>query len=317
MSHFHIPDDWVYHRDIVFAQDTIPFMWHRPKELLELLKVRNITGKGLKIGIVDTGYDVTHQYLPKPKAVANFTSSGGRDVVTDRQGHGSHVAGIICGLQGIGLLPEAEVYIAKGLGDDGSGSVTWLNNGLKWLADRGCHFINGSYGGPSGGQEDLNAIDYCYSKGVWLLHFAAGNSGYNGRTNTIGYPARHNRGSCNGSYDANGNRSSFGSGGIELQLLGAGGQVVSTVPGNKMAPMSGTSMGSPDVMAKTGAVAIARRMAGLPDIVGHKNWDEFYKELFAKKLIKDGHTEGRDTYWGYGQLMTEAIVDYIKDPLGV
>lgn len=318
MSYCTIPPDWVDHKDIVFAQNQIPFMWHRNLELLKVLRERGITGKGYRIGVNDTGYDVNHPYLPKPAAVRNSTRNGNSSDVTDRQGHGTHVAGMIVGKDGIGLLPEAEIIIHKGLGDDGSGATSWLNAGNKWLADQGCHFINGSYGGPGGGQEDIDAIEYGYSKGVFLYHFAAGNAGYNGRNNTIGYPAKYGRGSCNGSYDASGNRSSFSSGGAELQLLGAGGQVVSTVPGSRMfAAMSGTSMGSPDVTAKTAVIAIVRRMVGLPDLVGYKAWDEFYKDLLLKKLLKDGHTEGRDTYWGYGQLMTEAIIDYVKDPTGV
>lgn len=280
----------------------------RVKDTSKINPTRNKSTAGI-LSIIEEDYD-GDMYDFTVDTYHNYVANG--HIVSN-----THVAGMIVGKEGIGLLPEAEVFIAKGLGDDGSGSTTWLNNGLKWLADQGCHFINGSYGGPGGGSEDLAVLDYCYEKGVWLLHFAAGNAGYNGSRNSIGYPARYNRGSCNGSYDANGNRSSFSSGGAELQLLGAGGQVVSTVPGTRMfAAMSGTSMGSPDVTAKTGAIAIARRMAGLPDIVGYKAWDAFYKDLLEKKLLKDGHTPGRDTYWGYGQLLTEAIIDFIKDPVG-
>lgn len=309
-----IPPDFKRHPELVFANSsTPPFMWHRPKELLDSLAALKIDGTGLKIGIIDDGYDLTHPHLPKPAGVRNFTNKGGPNDIVSRGQHGAHVAGIIVGLNGIGLLPKAEVYIAKGLGDDGSGATTWLNAGLRWLADQGCHFINGSYGGGGSGKEDLDTMDYCYSKGVFLLHFAAGNAGYNGRQNSIGYPANYGRCSVNGSYDADGSRSYFSSGGPKLQVLGAGGKVVSTVTGG-FAAFSGTSMGSPDVAAKTGAIHSARRMAGLPDIVGYEAWGKFYEELFTAKLIKDGGTVGRDSYYGYGQLMTEAIIEYIKQP---
>lgn len=312
-----IPPDHVIH-DILFAQSaTPPFMWHRPKTLLNLLEKLNITGKGLKIGIVDTGY-TPHPWLPEPKGAKNFTDSR---TVEARNPHGEHVFGIIGGLHGIGLLPEAEFYIAKGLNDRGEGDTTWLNNGIRWCADNGCHFLNGSYGGGSGSQDDKDAANYFYSKGGLNLHFAAGNANYNGRNNSIGYPAKWDMCSVNGSYNADGTRSSFSSGGEQLDIMGAGGAVVSTMPPSannptNMGAMSGTSMGSPDVTAHAGCLHLRRRQVGLPDIVGYKAWNTYHAELFERKRIKDGGSPGRDNYFGWGQFMTEAIMEEIKDPIG-
>jgi subtilisin family serine protease len=55
----------------------------------------NITGKGIKVGIVDTGIDPTHPDLVNRIAQAqNFTNE---DSYIDNHGHGTHVAGIIGG----------------------------------------------------------------------------------------------------------------------------------------------------------------------------------------------------------------------------
>lgn len=319
---FGIPPDTVYHDDVVFQQSNVPpFMWHRYRKLLDTLDKFGIYGQYLRIGIIDTGYS-PHPWLPRPKGVINYTNSGrGRSDVTARNFHGQHVYGIIGGLQGIGLLPAADYYIAKGLNDQGSGSTTWLNNCIRWCAQQKCHYVNGSYGGPQGSQDDIDAINTFYNAGGRLLHFAAGNANYNGRNNSIGYPAKHDMGSTNGSYNADGSRSSFSSGGKQLDIMGAGGRIVSTMPPTasepkKMGQASGTSMGSPDVLAKTGAYDQRRRQVGLPDIIGYEAWNEEYRKLFDRKKIKDGGAPGRDNYHGWGQFMTEAIIEGIEEPIG-
>ena len=315
---FTIPPDWEWDPNEQFPHsDNVPFMWHRHDELLEAFENAGITGEGLKIGIIDTGYS-PHPWLPKPAGVRNFTPSGrGADDVTARNPHGQHVFGIIGGLHGIGLLPKAEYYIAKGLGDGGSGSSTGLNRCIRWLADQGCHFINGSYGGGGGSNDDIDAAEYFYNKGGLLIHFAAGNAGA-GR-NTIGYPARHHRCSCNGSYDRNGDRSNFSSTGPQVDGLGAGGGIVSTMPPtpsqpNRMGTMSGTSMGCPDFLGKIGGIHQARRAAGFPDIVGYKAWHKEYKRLFDLDLIRDLGPQGRDNNNGWGRLITAKIIESINNP---
>ena len=308
-----IPPDWEWHQDVVFAQaDDPPFMWHRDKELLAAAEQLESSTEFLKIGVIDTGY-TPHKWLPEPQEVKNFT--------TDRTSnannpHGEHVYGMIGGLKGIGLLPKAKFYIAKGLSDSGSGSTSWLNGAIRWMADMGVHFVNGSYGSSQSSPDDAAAQKYFYEVGArngggWLLHFAAGNSG-KASSNTIGWPAKGGRCSVNGSYDASGGRSSFSSVGSQLQVLGAGGKVFSTIPGDGGGLMSGTSMGSPDNCAKTGLIAVARMGVGLPPLVGPEAWAAEYERMFHAKLIKDGGSPGRDNDYGWGQFTTAAIVEYLN-----
>ena len=307
-----IPPDWEQHPEIVFPQsEAPPFMWHRQAAILRVAKMLESSNGFLKIGIIDTGY-TPHKWLPEPQEVKNFTSDRTSNA---NNPHGEHVFGIVGGLMGIGLLPKAKFYIAKGLSDSGSGSTTWLNGAIRWMADMGVHFVNGSYGSSQSSPDDAAAQKYFYEVGVrngggWLLHFAAGNSG-KGRGNTIGFPAKGGRCSVNGSYDANGDRSVFSSVGEQLQVLGAGGKVVSTVPGDDVGAMSGTSMGSPDVCAKTSLIAIARQQSGLPPLVGPEAWAKEYHRLFENKLIKDGGVPGRDNDNGWGQFTEAAITEHI------
>ncbi|WP_285767924.1 S8 family serine peptidase [Peribacillus sp. SI8-4] len=89
-----------------------------------------ITGKGVKVGVIDTGIDYTHPDLQR-------TYRGGEDLVdgdedpmeTKNQGelntlHGTHVAGIIAANGKMkGVAPEAEVYAYRALGPGGAGDT--------------------------------------------------------------------------------------------------------------------------------------------------------------------------------------------------
>lgn len=313
-----IPPDWKVHDDIVFQMaDSPPEMWHRSGKLMDVAKRLEPGNEMLKIGVIDTGY-TRHKWLNEPQEARNFTSDSSVDA---RNPHGPHVWGMIAGLMGIGLLPKVRMYIAKGLSDSGSGATTWLNNAIRWMADMGVHFVNGSYGSSQGSQDDIAAAKYFYevgrrNGGGYLLHFAAGNAGYNGGGSTIGYPAGHGLCSVNGSFDRDGGRSSFSSGGPKLQILGAGGNVISTIPGDRVQAMSGTSMGSPDQCVKSALLAIARQSVGLPPLYGPDEWAAEYRRLFEAKLLKDGGPPGRDNANGWGQFTTEAIVEHIDELTG-
>ena len=79
-------------------------------------------GKGVVVCILDMGIDTTHPDL-KDRIIdgRNFTNEGGRNDFTDRNGHGTHVAGTIAGSGEIlGVAPEASLLICKVLGRNGS-----------------------------------------------------------------------------------------------------------------------------------------------------------------------------------------------------
>lgn len=93
-------------------------------------KHQRITGKGIKVGVIDTGMDYTHPDL-------QHAYRGGKDLVdgdsdpmeTKNQGdldtiHGTHVAGIIAANGKLkGVAPEAEIYAYRALGPGGAGDT--------------------------------------------------------------------------------------------------------------------------------------------------------------------------------------------------
>ncbi|GEM_PF-6419572 len=156
-----------------------------------------IKGRNIRIGIIDTGVDHSH---PAFGACTTFEGcqkfGGGYDFVyndpipDDKNGHGTHVAGIAAGIeQGYsGVAPEATLYAIKVLGDDGLGYLSSILAGLDYsldpnrdgsLSDR-LDIVNLSLGGPGGSESILSqAVDNLVSAGVVAV-VAAGNSGHFG-----------------------------------------------------------------------------------------------------------------------------------------
>ncbi|MEJ8778369.1 S8 family peptidase [Pseudogracilibacillus sp. ICA-222130] len=152
------------------------------------------TGKGIKIGIIDTGIDLEHEALTD-----NF--QGGSDVVEyndepaeTEEGfgqtiHGTHVAGIV-GANGKikGVAPESDIYAYRALGPNGFGTSVQVIAAMEKALEDGVDILNLSLGNT------INVPDFPTSKAVnkatehgVMVVVANGNDGPNDWT--IGAPA--------------------------------------------------------------------------------------------------------------------------------
>lgn len=149
-------------------------------------------GTGVNVGIIDTGIDPAHPDLAgKVAAAQSFVPAsepGGGDPadVTDRFGHGTHVASIIAGTGAAsagrykGVAPGAGLVIAKGLDDSGSGLYSTIIAAMQWeAATEHAKIVNMSIGGGlSDGTDPLSqAVDDLTAQDGTLFVVAAGNSG--------------------------------------------------------------------------------------------------------------------------------------------
>lgn len=151
-----------------------------------------ITGKGVLVGIVDTGIDHQHPDLTgRIKSSKDFTGEGD----TDNNGHGTHVAGIVGGTgaasQGKyrGVAYECDYVIAKVLKGNGSGLMSDVIAGMEFCVDEGAQVLNLSLGGGTAndGTDAISvACDNAVDAGV-VVCVAAGNSGPGAKT--VGSPA--------------------------------------------------------------------------------------------------------------------------------
>lgn len=215
------------------------------------------TASGVSIAILDTGIDATHEDL-KTNIGQGIDCGGSRcreAVADDDRSHGTHVAGTAGAVDNdlgvLGVAPAVTLHSVKVLGDDG-GTYDAVAAGIEASADAGHDVQNMSFGG---GHSDLvtDAMRYAASKGVVMVA-AAGNSG--SCSDCVIFPAAAPETIAVSATDQNDDLASFSSSGPEIDLAAPGVDVLSTVPDDRYAYASGTSMAAPHVSAAA-AVLIA------------------------------------------------------------
>ncbi|MEG2338615.1 MAG: S8 family peptidase [Clostridium sp.] len=230
----------------------------------EFWNIEPTKGKGIKIAILDTGCDVNHPDLVgRIAGVRNFTSDdrGAINIVTDRVGHGTHVAGTISGNENgsgvVGVAPNASLYILKVLTEEG-GTIEDLIKAINYAVTLKVDIISMSLGTTVRDIRLYYAILRAVGQNISIV-CAAGNSGDNDfRTDEKSYPAAFQESICVGSMDSEYAPSFFTNSNDKVDLVAPGEEVVSTYPGGRYAVMSGTSMATPHV---TGALALLKNWA--------------------------------------------------------
>uniref|UniRef100_A0A7C4TY48 Dockerin domain-containing protein n=1 Tax=Caldisericum exile TaxID=693075 RepID=A0A7C4TY48_9BACT len=147
-----------------------------------------ITGKGIKIGIIDTGVDYTHKELgngkfPNAKVVGGYDFADNDPDPMDYDGHGTHVAGIACGSLS-GIAKDATLYAYKIFSKDSTTTTSSLIiKALDQAVKDGCNVVNISIGLQNGGalREDpeSQAVRNAVNAGVIVVG-ANGNNGVPG-----------------------------------------------------------------------------------------------------------------------------------------
>lgn len=106
------------------------------------------TGTGVRVAVLDTGIDASHEAFRGVDLVQQDFSGTGNG---DRNGHGTHCAGTIFGRPvggtRIGIAPGVtRALIGKVLADNGSGTSEAIFRGIQWAAQEGAHVISMSLG---------------------------------------------------------------------------------------------------------------------------------------------------------------------------
>lgn len=135
------------------------------------------TGAEARVAVLDTGIDGTHPELAGKILTAQ--SIDGSDPYTDRDGHGTHVAGLACaatddarGVAGAGW--GCRLHVVK-LGVDVTGRIPDedIIRGLELAIAHAPHAINMSFGGgPDSAALDA-AIQAAYDRGIVLVASAS------------------------------------------------------------------------------------------------------------------------------------------------
>ena len=255
------------------------------------------SGPRIKVGVIDTGIDITHPDLAANIAGGFNAISGGS--YTDDNGHGTHVAGIIGALDDgagvIGVDPHADLYAIKVLDNNGSGYVSDIIEGLDWAVANNIQVVNMSLGASKGTQSFAEAIQRAHAAGIVIVA-AAGNNG----RGIVSYPAAYPEVIAVAATDSNDARASFSNYGPQIDVAAPGVSIYSTYFGGRYAIMSGTSMASP-FTAGVAALVLSTPVTGY-DMNGNGIAEPEEVQIKIQNTSKDLGVFGWDKYFGWGRI---------------
>ncbi|WP_439655827.1 S8 family peptidase [Lentzea sp. HUAS TT2] len=223
---------------------------------------KGITGKGVKVAIVDTGVDEKHPDLAGQQiAEKNFTTDPDN---TDKVGHGTHVGSTVASHDAKygGVAPGAQLIDAKVCVEFGC-QESWILDGMRWAAEQGAQVVNMSLGGGDTPEIDPleQAVNDLTAQYGTLFVIAAGNSGSPG---SVSSPSTAEAALSVGAVDRDDKLAPFsskgpraGDSGLKPEVTAPGvGIVAAKAGGTDHFAASGTSMATPHV---AGAAALLRQ----------------------------------------------------------
>ena len=211
----------------------------------------NVAGRSVDVAVLDTGIDNDNRALQVEKEV-DYTGQG----TDDRNGHGTHVAGIIASqdsrFQGVSY--NADLFDVKVLDANGTGSGSDVIEGIEWAVNNNAEVISLSFGGQTdkcdGTDAVSEAVNSAVAQGVTVVA-AAGNEWPENRT--ISIPGCAEDAITVGSVNSNSEISRFSSRGptadgrVKPDVVAPGEQITSTWNDGTFQEKSGTSMATPHV----------------------------------------------------------------------
>ena len=249
----------------------------------DLLRTRGIAAGGdssVVVAVIDTGVDYTHEDLKDNIWVNTKEIPGngidddgngyiddvygvdletGKDSGMDDNGHGTHVAGIIAAANNhigvVGLAYNVKLMPIKAGMASGFFNQSQIAKGILYAYNNGADVINMSFGGSASTIAVQDALETAYTRCVLVA--AAGNDGApnEGFLARPAYPAALSYVMGVMSVDILGVESGFTNydvkkyNSVEYEVYAPGSQILSTIPGNRYATWSGTSMAAPYVSA--------------------------------------------------------------------
>lgn len=294
-----------------------------------------ITGKGITVGIIDTGVNYKLPALRKSykgynAATGEFDRSYYKDFVdgfseplSDHvNDHGTHVAGTIAGTEGekinrIGVAPGVKFISARALNDQG-GETSNLLAAAEWMLEQKPDVINNSWGGDSDADKWFYDVAQAWKEEGIVGVFAAGNQG--GGEPTPGLGSVSNPGNMLnvltvGAVDINKKLGSFSKKGpsafddtkkiIKPEVVAPGVQVRSIDALGNYVSWNGTSMATPHVVGVIALIKEANPNIGVEEIIN-------ILEESAEPLSDRQYAESPNMAYGYGLVNAYDAVSKIK-----
>ena len=318
------------------TDDLLVSTWGLEKiRALAVWGAHGVRGKGVTIGLLDTGVDSSHPDLKNKIAHwAEFDSLGNLlpdSKPHDSSEHGTHCAGTLVGGKKsgryIGIAPEAKLAAALVLNGEEGGTDAQVLAGIDWAVETKVDVINLSLGGwvidPETPPTYTEAILSCIAAGIPVVA-AIGNEGQQ----TTGSPGNDQFALSVGATDPQDRAAAFSGGRTMVlrecdyidpkylpllyskpDLSAPGVAIYSSVPGGGWKAMSGTSMAAPHV---AGAIALLLSATQI-----RKKESGAHRAFLISDLVtgsvEDLGESGQDHRYGFGRLDVLRAVDFARE----
>ena len=307
----------------VFTDADMSKQWHldacRAQDAWRFLQSKGIPAGGSRdvvVAVIDTGVDYTHPELignmwSNPREITgNGIDDDGNGFVDDihgcsvvsdarshsgdcqdQNGHGTHVAGIIAAQAfnhngGVGVAFNVQIMAVRAGQSSGVFSDTDISEGILYAVDNGAEVINMSFGGYSRSQIMEDALAVALNQAVLVA--AAGNG-----ANDVGqsikilpfYPAALPY--VLGVMATKPDNALCGFSNYGYAVRAPGESIYSTLPGNRYAAWSGTSMAAPIV-------------SGLAALLRSYHWQ---RDVYSSRYLMGAVINGGIDVWGDQQVI--------------
>ncbi len=290
------PNDPLYSKQWNFQSINLEPAWNETK------------GRGATVAVIDTGVSPVPD-LEQTDLVAGYDFVNDRELASDDNGHGTHVAGTIAqstnNAYGVaGIAYEAKIMPLKVLSAGGGGTIADIAEAIRFAADNGADAINMSLGGGGESSVMQEAIEYAHNKNVVIIA-AAGNA----NQNSASYPARYPHVIGVSATDSSGEKAPYSNFGAGVDIAAPGGNTATGEAGgilqNTIDPDSGDGVFS----AFQGTSMAAPHVAGVAALVKASGIED--PEEVAAVLQQSARqvTEDPFNHFGAGHLDAAAAVE--------
>ena len=258
-------------------------------------------GEGVRVAVIDSGINASHNDFAGTKILAGINVLTNSSDVTDIDGHGTFVSGIIAaqrnnGIGIAGITDAVEIVPIKCFHRNSTTDISYVIDAVYKAVDTyNCDVINLSLGLDMDVKAFREAISYAISKGVIVVS-SVGNEG----NSTMFYPAAYEDVIGVGSVGKNGEVTDFSQYNSSVFVTAPGEGLYSLGYANNDSVMigSGTSFSTPHVSSMA---------------IMAKSYDRSLSAKEFKQLLIDSSEDrgsaGYDTHFGHGYVEADKFLE--------